>query len=254
MKKYLKIIICFALIFNLNNKAEALTGIGPIKFSTQTMNDFFAYLRGDGNPSGDVGKRQGEPLSFAVNPEGTTSFYFYCPMKFGSGACAPASAKAVSICSKRSKARGGSRCKLFARGYKVVWGGTNIKFSRKYDEKVVRSVFKQNGWYTGGTGGFSNWDDKYVVKVRHAETNEDFKAMSSKENYAKELAMENCQSKFKSGCYLYSIKHKGKTKTFAKKVDTNQDTVKKLQDIKKMLDEGLITETEFKKLKEEILN
>ena len=30
--------------------------------------------------------------------------------------------------------------------------------------------------------------------------------------------------------------------------------VKKLQDIKKMLDEGLITEAEFKKLKEEILN
>ena len=252
--RLIKFVICFVLIFNLNTKVEAYTGIGPIKFSTQTMNDFFAYLRGDGNPSGDVGKKKGEPLSFAVNPEGTTSFYFYCPMKFGSGACAPASAKAVSMCSKRSKSRGGSKCKLFARGYKVVWGGTNIKFSRKFDEQVVRSIFKQNGWYTGGTGGFSNWDDKYIVKVRHAETNEDFKAMSSKEDYAKELAMENCQSKFKSGCYLYSVKHKGKTKTFAKKEDTNQDTVKKLQDIKKMLDEGLITEAEFKKLKEEILN
>ena len=111
------------------------------------MNDFFAYLRGDGNPSGVVGTRQGEPLSFAINPEGTTSFYFYCPMKFGSGACAPASGKAVSMCSKRSKARGGSKCKLFARGYKVVWNGTNIKFSRKFDEQVVRSVFQQNGWY-----------------------------------------------------------------------------------------------------------
>lgn len=253
--RLIKFIICFALIFNLNNKAEALTGIGPIKFSTKTMNDFFAYLRGDGNPSGDVGKRQGEPLSFAVNPEGTTSFYFYCPTKFGSGACAPASAKAVSMCSKRSKARGGSKCKLFARGYKVVWGGTNIKFSRKYDEEVVRTIFKQNGWFTGEYDEYNNnWDDKYVVKVRHTETNEDFKAMSSKEDYAKELAMENCQSKFKSGCYLYSVKHKGKTKTFAKKEDTNQDTIKKLQDIKKMLDEGLITEAEFKKLKEEILN
>ena len=255
MIKYFKILICFALIFNFNNKAEAFTGIGPVKFSTQTMNDFFAYLRGDGNPSGDVGKRQGEPLSFAVNPEGTTSFYFYCPMKFGSGACAPASGKAVSMCSKRSKARGGSRCKLFARGYKVVWGGTNIKFSRKYDEQVVRSVFKQNGWYTGGSDGYSaNLGDKYIIKVRHLETNEEFKSMSSKENYAKELAMENCQSKFKSGCYLYSVKHKGETKTFAKKEDSGQDTVKKLQDIKKMLDEGLITEAEFKKLKEEILN
>ncbi len=102
--------------------------------------------------------------------------------------------------------------------------------------------------------GLVDWDDKYVIKVRHAETNEDFKAMSSIENYAKELAMENCQSKFKSGCYLYSVKHKGKTKTFAKKEDTNEDTVKKLQDIKNMLDEGLITESEFKKLKKEIFN
>ena len=81
MIKYLKIIICFALIFNFNNKAEALTGIGPVKFNNQTMDSFFAYLRGDGNPSGDIGKRQGEPLNFAVNPEGTTSFYFLLPNK-----------------------------------------------------------------------------------------------------------------------------------------------------------------------------
>ena len=204
MKKYLKIIICFALIFNLNNKAEALTGIGPIKFSTQTMNNFFAYLRGDGNPSGDVGKRQGEPLSFAVNPEGTTSFYFYCPMKFGSGACAPASAKAVSMCSKRSKTRGGSRCKLFARGYKVVWGGTNIKFSRKYDEQVVRTIFQQNGWY-----GDSTTEKKPKIT---------------------------------------------KKKETKPKISKKNNTVEQLKEIKKMLDEGLITESEFKKLKKEIFN
>ena len=51
-------LIIFFLIFNINNKAVALTGIGPIKFNNQTMDSFFAYLRGDGNPSGDVGKRQ----------------------------------------------------------------------------------------------------------------------------------------------------------------------------------------------------
>ncbi len=252
--KLIKFIICFVLILSLNNNAKALSGVGPLSFSEGTFEWFLAYLRGDGQTTGEVGFRQGYPGGFAVNPEGTYGYYSYCPLKYGSGGCRVDFGRTVQACSKGSKARGGSRCKLFAKGYKVVWGGTNIKFSRKFDEQVVRSVFKQNGWYTGGTGGFSNWDDKYVVKVRHAETNEDFKAMSSKEDYAKELAMENCQSKFKSGCYLYSIKHKGKTKTFAKKVDTNQDTVKKLQDIKKMLDEGLITEAEFKKLKEEILN
>ena len=246
-KLLIKTLICLVIFFNFQNKLNALSGIGPVKFNNNSMNNFFSYLRGDGKPSGEVGKRRGTPLSFAVNPEGTSSFYYYCPLKFGSD-CNAADAQAVRECTKISKKNGGSKCKLFARGYRIVWGGTNIKLSRKFDEQVVRAVFTENGWLGG------NWDDKYVVKVRHAETNEDFKAMSSKEDYAKELAMENCQSKFKTGCYLYSVKHKGKTKTFAKKEDTSEDTVKKLQDIKKMLDEGLITEAEFKKLKGEILN
>ncbi len=260
MKKYLKIIICFALIFNLNNKAEALTGIGPIKFSTQTMNDFFAYLRGDGNPSGDVGKRQGEPLSFAVNPEGTTSFYFYCPTKFGSGACAPASAKAVSMCSKRSKARGGSKCKLFARGYKVVWGGTNIKFSRKYDKEVVRSVFKQNGWYGSTNQEISSSTKKITATAKHKiDKNIFIKRSANNEDQAKKLALDACKltvsswsskSEAMNNCYIASINGKEIKSKFTKK----NDTVEQLQDIKKMLDEGLITEAEFKKLKEEILN
>ncbi len=246
-KLLIKTLICLVIFFNFQNKVNALSGIGPVKFNNNSMNNFFSYLRGDGKPTGEVGTRKGTPLSFAVNPEGTSSFYYYCPLKFGSD-CYPADSQAVRECTKISKKKGGSKCKLFARGYRIVWGGTNIKLSRKFDEQVVRTVFTENGWLGG------NWDDKYVIKVRHAETNEEFKAMSSKEDYAKELAMENCQSKFKSGCYLYSVKHKGKTKTFAKKEDTNEDTVKKLQDIKKMLDEGLITEAEFKKLKEEILN
>ena len=197
-------LIIFFLIFNINNKAVALTGIGPIKFNNQTMDSFFAYLRGDGNPSGEVGKKQGEPLSFAVNPEGTTSFYFYCPRKFGSGGCQTASAKAVSMCSKRSKARGGSKCKLFARGKKIVWDGKNIKFSGKYDEQTVRAVFQQNGWY----------GDTITEKKPKITKKKEIKPKISKKN----------------------------------------NTVEQLKEIKKMLDEGLITEAEFKKLKEEILN
>ena len=143
-------------------------------------------------------------MNFAVNPEGTTSYYFYCPLKFGSGACAPAGSKVVSICAKRSKENGGSRCKLFARGYKVVWNGTNIKFSRKFDEQVVRSVFQQNGWYGDTT-------TKKKPKIT-------------------------------------------KKKETKPKISKKNNTVEQLKEIKKMLDEGLITKAEFKKLKEEILN
>ena len=260
MIKYLKIIICFALIFNFNNKAEALTGIGPVKFNNQTMDSFFAYLRGDGNPSGDIGKRQGEPLNFAVNPEGTTSFYFYCPTKYGSGGCAPAGPKAVSICSKRSKARGGSRCKLFARGYKVIWNGTNIKFSRKFDEQVVRSVFKQNGWYGSANQEINSSSKKITVTAKHkTDKNIFINRSANNEDQAKKLALDACKLVVSSwsskpeemdNCYIASINGKEIKTKFTKK----DNTVEQLQDIKKMLDEGLITEAEFKKLKEEILN
>ena len=202
--RLIKFIICLLFLFNLNNRVEAITGIGPIEFNNYTMDSFFAYLRGDGNPRGDVGTRKGSPLSFAINPEGTVSHYYYCPLKFGSGSCIPADAQAVSECSKRSKARGGSRCKLFARGYKIVWGGTNIKLSRKFDEQVVRTIFQQNGWY-GDTS-----------------TEKKPKITKKKENKPK--------------------------------ISKKNNTVEQLKEIKKMLDEGLITETEFKKLKEEILN
>lgn len=202
--RLIKFIICLLFLFNLNNRVEAITGIGPIEFNNYTMDSFFAYLRGDGNPRGDVGTRKGSPLSFAINPEGTVSHYYYCPLKFGSGSCIPADAQAVSECSKRSKARGGSRCKLFARGYKIVWGGTNIKLSRKFDEQVVRTIFQQNGWY-GDTS-----------------TEKKPKITKKKENKPK--------------------------------ISKKNNTVEQLKEIKKMLDEDLITEAEFKKLKEEILN
>ena len=249
--RLIKFIICFILIFNLNNRVEALSGVGPVKFDEVAINHFFAYLRGDGNSKGEIGKKKGSPLAFAINPQGTMSHYYYCPTKYGSGGCVSADTIAVSECTKKSKARGGGKCKLFARGYKIVWGGANIKLSRKFDEEIVRTIFNKNGWIKSFGG---DWSDKYIAKVKHNESGDEFKAMSSTEKKAKELATENCQSKYKNGCFLYSIKHKGETKTFANKEDTGQDTVKKLQDIKKMLDEGLVTEAEFKKLKEEILN
>ena len=135
--------------------------------------------------------------------EGNYSFFYYCPIKFGSD-CHYADAQAVRECTKRSKERGGSKCKLFARGKKIVWDGKNIKFSGKFDEKFVRAVFQQNGWY--------------------GDTTTEKKPKITK---------------------------KKKTKP---KISKKNNTVEQLKEIKKMLDEGLITESEFKKLKEEILN
>ena len=212
--RLINFIICFALIFNLNNKAEALSGIGPIKFSNQTMDSFFAYLRGDGNPRGEVGVKKGSPLSFAINPEGTVSYYYYCPFNFGSGACRSADTEAVSACSKRSKTRGYGRCKLFARGYKVVWGGANIKFSRKFDEQVVRTIFQQNGWY------------------------EEF---------------SNRPPSSGSGENKYIQKKKDKKNQNVVKKSKNDNIVEEIKELKKLLDEGILTEDEFKNAKKKLL-
>ena len=202
--KLIKFIICFVLILSINNNAKALTGVGPVSFSKSSFEWFLAYLRGDGETSGEIGFRQGTPGTFAINPEGTWAYYAYCPLKYGSGGCRFDYGQIVQGCSKGSKSVGGSRCKLFAKGYKVVWGGANIKFSRKYDEQVVRAIFQQNGWY-----GDTTSEKKPKIT---------------------------------------------KKKEIKPKISKKNNTVEQLKEIKKMLDEGLITETEFKKLKEEILN
>ena len=202
--RLIKFIICFVLILNLNNNAKALSGVGPVSFKKETFEWFLAYLRGDGETTGEIGFRKGFPGSFAVNPEGTWSHYGYCPLKYGSGGCRIDHGLIVQACSKGSKANGGSKCKLFAKGYRVVWGGANIKFSRKFDEQVVRTTFQQNGWY-----GDTTTEKKPKIT---------------------------------------------KKKETKPKISKKNNTVEQLKEIKKMLDEGLITEAEFKKLKKEILN
>ena len=213
MIKYLKFFICLALIFNFNNKAEAFTGVGPIKFNDAAMDNFFAYLRGDGQRKGEVGKKKGRPLAFAINSEGTTSQYYYCPIRYND--CKSADGLAVSLCTKKSFARGGSKCNLFARGYKIVWGGANIKFSPKFDEQKVLAVFKENGWY------------------------EEFSNTS--------LPSGSGENKF------IQKKKKDKNNSNIVKKSENKDIIEEIKELKKLLDEGILTEDEFKDAKKKLL-
>ena len=210
--RLIKLLICFALIFNLINKAEAVTGVGPIKFNGYTLDNFFAYLRGDGQPKGEVGKKKGRPLAFAINSEGTTSHYYYCPIKYSE--CKSADSLAVSGCTKKSLSMGGSKCKLFARGYKIVWNGANLKFSAKFDEQKVLAVFKENGWY------------------------EDF---------------SNRPAPSGTGENKYIQKKKNKNKSKIVKKEKSKNIVSELQELKRLLDEGILTEDEFKDAKKKLL-
>ena len=213
MIKYFKLLICLALIFIINNKADALSGVGPLKFNNQIYDLFLAYLRGDGQTTGEVGFKKGTPGSFAVNPEGTEAFYTYCPVRYSG--CRPTLGKTVQRCSKRSKAIGGSKCKLFAKGKKIVWDGKNIKFSGKFDAQVVRAVFKENGWY------------------------EDF---------------SNRPAPSGTGENKYIQKKKNKNKSKIVKKEKSKNIVSELQELKRLLDEGILTEDEFKNAKKKLLD
>ena len=154
-----RLIIIFFFLINVNNISLATSGSGELKFSSSSFNNFLAYMRGDGNPSGEVGKKKGTPLGFAINEKGNYSYYFYCPMKFGDN-CYPGHMEAMNACSKASKARGTGRCYVFAKARKIVWDSKNIKLRRKFDEQAIRKIFQENNWYGALTDQSSNTEKK----------------------------------------------------------------------------------------------
>lgn len=159
MKKIFNIVILSLIITNFNSISLATNGSGELKFSSASFNNFLAYMRGDGNPSGEVGKKKGTPLAFAINEKGNYSFYYYCPMKFGDN-CYPSHMEAMNNCTKASKARGNGRCYVFAKTRKIVWDSKNIRLKRKFDEQTIRRIFQENNWYGASTNQSSNTEKK----------------------------------------------------------------------------------------------
>lgn len=146
MKNFLQLFIFIFIIINFKNNSLATSGSGELKFSPEQFNSFLAYMRGDGDSKGEVGKRRGTPLAFAINTSGNYSFYYYCPMKWA-GSCYPGDMAAMRECTKISKKRGSGRCYVFAKKRKIVWDSKNIKLRAKFDEDAIRRVFKENNWF-----------------------------------------------------------------------------------------------------------
>ena len=145
MKFFLKIIILILLFVpNANSK----DGFGEVKFTSQSYQNFLAYLRGDGDPAATgVMMTSGKPLGFAINQKGNNSYYYYCPKKYGDNCIPGAHITAQNDCSKKSKKSGNGRCFVFAKGRVIVWDSANIKIPRKVTVEQVREIFKENGWY-----------------------------------------------------------------------------------------------------------
>ena len=144
MKHKLFILTVFFLL-NLSSYSHSSSGSGPLKLIKIDYENFLSYMRGDGNSKGEVGRKKGTPWYFAVNQEGTYSYYVYCPVKYG-GNCVTDHGLVIRECTKRSKAKGYGRCYLFAKQRKIVWDGKNIRLPRKFDQTYIENVFKENGW------------------------------------------------------------------------------------------------------------
>mgnify|MGYP001452392038 FL=1 len=145
MKLLIKTILISVILFS---NAVAKDGFGEVKFTSQSFENFLAYLRGDGDQNAQgVMMSSGMPLGFAINQKGNNTFYYYCPKKYGDNCMPNAHMMAQNKCTNRSKKRGDGRCFVFAKGRKIVWDSANIKIPKKVTVDQVREIFKENGWY-----------------------------------------------------------------------------------------------------------
>ena len=144
MKFIIKLILISIILFS---NAIAKDGFGEVKFTSQSYQNFLAYLRGDGDPNAyGVMMTSGKPLGFAINQKGNNTFYYYCPKKYGDNCMPGGHMRAQNDCTKRSKKRGDGRCFVFAKGRKIVWDSANIKIPKRVTVEQVREIFKENGW------------------------------------------------------------------------------------------------------------
>ena len=75
MKKLLGIVVLGMI---LSGNAYSKDGSGDLRFTSQSFNNFLAYLRGDGDPNAyGVMMTSGKPLGFAINQKGNNTFYYY---------------------------------------------------------------------------------------------------------------------------------------------------------------------------------
>jgi len=145
MKFFIKLILISIILFS---NAIAKDGFGEVKFTSNSYQNFLAYLRGDGDPNAyGVMMTSGKPLGFAINQEGNQSWYFYCPKKYGDNCMPGAHMQAQNKCTIASKKRGLGRCFVFAKGRVIVWDSANIKIPKRVTVEEIREIFKENGWY-----------------------------------------------------------------------------------------------------------
>ena len=178
-------IVLLSLILSVN--AHAKDGFGPIKFTSSSYQSFIEYITGEYVPfqKGALQGKGGMPLGFAINQEGDTTSFYYCPRKFGDNCMGGAWMDAQNKCTKRSKDKGKGRCFVFAKGRKIVWDSVNIKIPRKPTNEEFKEIFAKNGWY--GDTKIKDISKSKITKKKKKETKKVTKKSPDLINKLKEL-------------------------------------------------------------------
>ena len=230
MKKFL---VYFVLIFLIQNNSDAGNwGKGELKFDKATLEHFISYLYGSGERhknSDEIKKLY--PMVFSAAESGDWSHYYYCPSPIG---CLDNSTEIFSI-KRCEKGSGGSKCKTFAIERKIVWknGKKKVKIKKK-DLKtphVIAEKLQEGGFYDG---------DIKLLSGINFKTGEKDNSINIYGEPVGELTSTSKSSDTK--------------KKITKKSANDSDIVKKLKDLKNLFDSGVLTEDEFKKAKDKLLN
>ena len=237
MKKFL---LFFILMFLINNNSYAgKWGKGELKFSKENLEHFIKYLYGSGpiTHNSDVVKKS-YPMVFSSSEDGNWSFYYYCPVSRG---CITDTIEiqAIKRCEKGSR---GSECKTFAIERRIVWKNGNKKVKiKKSDLKtphVIAEKLKDGGFYDGDIALLSG------INFKTGEIDETINIYGEPVNEVDSTATKTNTEKKKTK----------KDPKITKKITNDSDIVEKLKELKGLFESGVLTEDEFKKAKDKVLN
>ena len=219
MKKLLGIVV-LCLLFYSTSFAGVTTGYklgkGPLKVTKNTA-DIIEYFF-SGGKKGVYASKQKEawkPGLMAISVDGAHSSLIRHPLRVTSVAPSHYAGQIIADCKKKS----GQECYLFANGYRIVWNNGTDKKKRRLKRKDIKA-------------------GKTIALL----TELDFFDGSMSSSTITPKVTEKKEPKIKK-----KIVNKNESVN-------DKDIVKKLKDLKELLDTGVLSQEEFKKAKKKILN
>jgi len=220
MKKIIGIIILSILLSSTSFAGVVgayKNGKGALKISKNTANILEYYF--SKGKKGAYAKKQKENWIgelFVISVDGNYYSWFNTPVRYQSSV-APGhyTGRAISDCKKKS----GQECYLFATRNKIVWDNGSDKKKRRLKRKDIKAgktiaLLTELGFYDGSTS--SATITPKVIEKKEPKIKK--KIVNTKESV------------------------------------NDKDIVKKLKDLKELLDTGVLSKEEFKKAKKKLLN